>query len=216
MARPTYLDLLNEVRDALRLSRLSTIAAPDTYTRTLMGLLNQAIKEVERAHEWSDLHMQEEIVTVAGTQSYAIPGTVPGVKVLDVYRPGKIRVNAVAHSVFRRLTDRAGKPSRYVQKGFSTDGEALLYFWPTPDAAEALEVHVLQYSQTISDGALQIVAPTEPIALLCIAKARSERGEDGGITSDDSDGDYHSALEHAISIDMANQASGADQTFYVE
>jgi hypothetical protein len=185
----TFLQLVNDV---LRELREPTVASWDeTDYSTLIGqFVNSCKRDAENAWTWSDLRNSFEITTAVDTITYEFTGTDQRAQVLDGWNTTtgvQLRtktwrqMNQVYYGV-GSASPLLGSADSYVPNGVSNTGASQVDIYPSPSAAEELTFSVYQPQLDLDDDADVMLVPFRPVVEGALARARFERGEDGGVS----------------------------------
>jgi hypothetical protein len=141
----TYLDLVNNTLRRLREDTVASVA--DTDYSSLIGIfVNDAIRYVESAWDWSVLRTTFSITTVAGTRLY--PLTDFGVRSEVLYVHDETNNRVIPQESLQRLrelslgTDNAqGTIQYYALEGVDSNNDVQIRFYQTPDSVVSLSVY---------------------------------------------------------------------------
>lgn len=210
MALPTYLDLVNDVLIRLREKEVTSVQ-DTTYSKLIGKFVNDAKKQCENAYNWNALRNSITINTVAGTSNYTLTNAGQRFKVLDVIdttSDGMLSAETTEqmNQYFYASTPQQAAPIYYSFNGTDTNGDTKVDVYPIPDAVYAIRFSVYKPQDTLSTDSTTVLIPTEPIILGALARAIAERGEDGGLASNEMYILYTQALADAISIESGRTA----------
>lgn len=205
----SYLSLVNSVLAELREAPVTTVNSTD-YSRLIGALVNRAKSVVESAYEWSTLRHEEQVTTTPGTLVYTVPNTRPGSRILNGW-------NDTANAAMAVMTEAKALASRLIYPqvqrspvyyrvvGLDTSTQRLkVQVYPTPAVAETLVFTCYTIPGPLSADADILRVPSLPVIAGAVAFARHERGEDGGVTQEQSLAVMNRLLAAAISLDAAN------------
>lgn len=201
----TYIDMVNNILKRLRERTVSSVSE-NAYS-TLIGILvNDAMREVENAWNWSQSRSTITVATVASTDSYELDATGYRSVVLDVWDDTsdnwvKPRESAWIRKQLDSSDSPEGQPIYYSYTDDSADGDQQIQVYPTPDGVYSLKVRTMLRSTELSGDADTTYLPSQPILLLAYAKAIEERGEDGGVAASSAYMTAKGSLADAISFD---------------
>lgn len=211
MAKQTYLGLVNKVLTRLRISTVATVAE-NSYSTLIGQFVNDAMREVEDAWDWTRLQTTINVATSASTTQYTLTGAGERFRMMDdliwndteefYLRPRPIRWirmmnrdDAVTNEI----------PTFYAFDGEDSSGDPTLSVYPPPDGVYNFNVDVIVPTAELSADADTININWYPIYLRAYAMAVSERGEDGGNNYSEVDVMATNALQDAIAQDAALQ-----------
>jgi len=89
----------------------------------------------------------------------------------------------------------------YNFKGVDTNGDTKVTFYPTPDAAYSITFNVTKPTLALAADSDSVSVPSDPIVLGANARAIAERGEDGGIASNEMYALFKQSLSDAIALE---------------
>ena len=201
----TYLQIINAVMRRLREAEVTDVNETD-YSKLIGEYVNSVKKEVEAAWDWNALRTTLTLNTTTGIFNYTLLGSGSRFRVSDVVndtsnymlqQKGATWMNQRFLTVDTQLST----PSFYSFNGVDTNLDSKVDLYPVPDG-----VYVLRFNVTIPQDDLEantdtLQIPYEPIVQGALARAISERGEDGGRLSNDQYLLYRSALSDEIAIE---------------
>lgn len=212
----TYLESVNNILRRLRERTVSSVN--ETAYSSLIGVLvNDALREVENAWDWSGLRVTLSATTLPNIFSYELNGSGDRVEILDVindtdnffmtYRPSSWLNNA-----FLNQPPEVASPRYYGYNGISVDGDTQVDVYPIPDKSYTLRFNCILRTAGLVNDSDEIFVPTQPVLLLAYAKAIEERGEDGGVMSSSAYTTATKALADTVSFDAAKHT---EETLWV-
>lgn len=220
MARKTYLQIVNQVLRKLRRDEVSEVLTT-AYSRLIGELVNQAKREVEDAWNWSETRTRTTISTVASDPLYSLTGFGDRYKIQLVFNnTNNSELKAETRDYFDHIEFGTnaddGTPQYYRVFGFDSSGDPQVELSPTPDGV--FDIRIIAYSQQadLASDETELKVPSWPVILGAYSLAISERGEDGGMLSDESKEHYLSALNDAIAQDNINNARGTTSDWVVQ
>ena len=202
-----YRTIINKV---LRRLREDTVAADwigdladsdaDDYQKLIGDFVNEAKQIVEDAWSWSFLRSLQTVTTSASTATYAIPSATNRTTILQV-------IDDSNDFVIPQMSDADFYNFTFV--GTTQNGSPLFYrlngtdisFYPTPDAAYTIKVHMVLPQDDLTEATTTLTVPEQPVVLGAYSLALAERGEDGGTTASIAGGRFEKALADFISKD---------------
>ena len=201
----TYLEIINAVLRRLRETEVTDVNESD-YSKLIGEYVNSVKKEVESAWNWNALSTTLTATTTAGVFNYTLVGSGSRFRVSDVINDTQnymLQPRSVLWMNKRFLTTDAtqGAPYFYSFNGVDSNGDSQVDVYPVPDGVYSVRFNVTipQDDLVSNTDALQI--PSEPVIQGALARAISERGEDGGRLSNDQYALYRSALADEIAIE---------------
>lgn len=212
-----YLNLVNNVLKRLREAEVDSVegtaggsgaSGATDYGKLIGCFVNDAVRIVEEAWDWSALRTTYTLTTSNGTSEYTLNNLNQGTKVLDVVDDtGNRRLKQVSQ---QWMNDRTlisdgvtGAPTHYMFSGVS-NSELQVKLYPTPDATQSIKLDVVDRSTTFTDDTSHSVAvPSLPVIQYAVALASRERGETGGMNSAELFAQADTTLADAIAMDAA-------------
>ncbi len=209
----TFLQLVNDVLRELREPEVATWDQDDQSIRVATWI-NSCKRDAEAAHRWTMLRDTFEISTEEDVVTYAFTDTDERAQVLDAwnttagcnYELNKTtwrRMNAVYYGA---ATPLSGNVTDFVPNGVSAvTGAYQVDVYPIPAAAVqtlTFTVYVPQADMDADDTVM--VVPYRPIVEGALARARFERGEDGGVGFEGQAAFMAKVLGDHIALDASN------------
>lgn len=200
----TYLELVNAVLVRLREDEVTTVSA-NAYSKLIGKFVNDAKRQVEDAWNWEVLQTTLPVITAAGTSEYTLTGSGRRFKDVTVH---DITNNAILHNVPMKWIEQQqqiaevqnAQPVYFGWSGFDgTDTKIELY--PTPDGTYTLNFNLTVPQVALSADADNLSVPDEPVVLGAYARALVERGEDGGLMSNEAYGLFKGSLADHIALE---------------
>lgn len=189
MSQKTYLELINDVLVRLRENEVATVDQ-NTYTKLIGKYINDAKRVVEDAYNWNVLSSTYTITTTAGVYSYALTGAGTRFRVVDAYNSTNSLVmyaegSTAMNELFLPTNSKAGAPDRYNFNGVDSNNDNLTDVYPIPDAVYTLKFNLSKPQAELTSATTKMLVPAEPVIFHALAKALIERGEDGGLTTNE-------------------------------
>lgn len=203
----TYLEIVNRVLRRLREAEVSTVSA-NTYSTLIGDLVNSIKNEVENSYNWSVLRQTLTATTSADLFNYVLDGAGTRFKVIDVVNDTSNwfmdeRSLTWFNTQFLLTTPQKGAPAYYNFNGVDANGDTQVDIFPIPDGAYSIRFNVvLPQADLVNDNDVIQVNP-QVVIEGTLARAISERGEDGG--SQDVEGRYRNMLADLIAIEANNR-----------
>ena len=205
-----YIDIINSVLRRLREDTISSnwsgaindSSAVDDYQKLIGELVNESKQIVEDSWDWTSLRSVVDVNTVASTTAYALSGVNDRYRVLQVLDDTNdstvLQMSDAAFMNYKYIsTQTNSQPSSYRLNG--TD----MHFYPVPDAAYTVRVHLVDPQDALTLAADTLTVPQHPVILGAYSLAIAERGEDGGSSLGLAAQRFESSLVDAISFDEA-------------
>lgn len=203
----TYLEIVNRVLRRLREAEVSTVTA-NTYSTLIGDLVNSIKSEVENSYNWSVLRQTLTATTSNNLFNYVLDGAGTRFKVIDVVNDTSNwfmneRSLTWFNKQFLLVTPQVGSPMYYNFNGVDSNGDTQVDVFPIPDGNYALRFNVvLPQAELVNDGDV-IQVNGQLVVEGTLARAISERGEDGG--SQDVEARYRNMLADLIAIEANNR-----------
>jgi hypothetical protein len=205
----TFLQLVNDVLRELREDEVATWNATE-YSTLIGQFINSCKRDAEAAWTWTTLRSSFIVPTVAGTVTYQFTDTDERAQVLDAWNTttgahlAKLTWRAM-NEVYFGGTPQSGSVTSWVPNGVNTStGAYQVDVYPVPTAAENLNFTVYAPQADLAAGSTVMAVPFRPVVEGAVARARYERGEDGGVSFSEQRQFMERALADHIALD-ANQ-----------
>jgi len=205
----TYLEIVNKVLLKLRENTVTSVS--ETPHSQLIGeLVNDVKTEMEEAWNWEGLRTIKTVLTVNGTSNYTITGTNSGTRLLDIWNNTedfflKERPRDWFVSKLRGANPTTGEPFYYAINGRSSSGELNMDVYPIPDQEYSIQVNCVVPQAELSLDSTEVLISGDIIAEGVVARAISERGDDGGFMEQEQR--FRSRLSDAISIEAGRHST---------
>lgn len=201
----TFLEIINSVLRRLRETEVTDVNESD-YSKLIGEYVNSVKKEVESAWNWTALSTTLTATTSAGVFNYTLSGSGSRFRVSDVINDTQnymLQPRSVLWMNKRFLTTDAttGAPYFYSFNGVDGSGDSKVDVYPVPDGVYVIRFNVIIPQDDLATNTDVLQIPSEPVIQGALARAISERGEDGGRLSNDQYGLYRSALADEIAIE---------------
>jgi hypothetical protein len=201
----TYLELVNSVLRRLRESEVDTVDAT-LYTKMIGEFVNDAKRNVEDSYPWNALSETLSATTTSAIFNYVLEGSGQRFRILDVLNDTSNSMMTLAPTTwmdekFLLTTPATGAPQYYNFNGVDTNGDTQVDLYPIPNAAYDIRFNIIKPQVPLSANADKLLVVPEPVIFLAYAKALAERGEDGGIMSNEAHVLYKQSLADAIAIE---------------
>ena len=203
----TYLEIVNRVLRRLREAEVSTVSA-NTYSVLIGDLVNSIKDEVENSYNWSVLRQTLSATTSNNLFNYVLDGAGTRFKIIDVINDSsnwfmEERSLTWFNRNFLLATPQTGSPRYYNFNGVDATGDTQVDVFPIPDGNYDLRFNVvLPQAELVNDSDV-IQVNAQLVVEGTLARAISERGEDGG--NQDVEARYRNMLADLIAIEAANR-----------
>lgn len=203
----TYLELVNSVLIRLREREVSAITE-NAYSKLVGQFVNDAKRQVEDAYNWNALRKTLTATTQADIFNYELNTAGSRFRVLDVVNDTsnwfmEQKSSAWFNNAFLNATGavETGEPQYYTFNGVSNDGDTQVDIYPIPDAVYTIRFNIVDPQDNLVNNSDVLLVPSEPVILGAFARAVAERGEDGGISSQEATAIATVSLSDHIAID---------------
>ena len=203
----TYLEIVNKVLIRLRENEVTSVQ-DSPYSKLIGEFVNVVKREVEDTYNWSALRTTIVATTVPEVYSYTLVGSTTRSKVFDVFNnTGDYALKYQTTTWFDKafLTGNAdnGEPQYWNFNGVSDNGDQIVDLFPIPDGAYDVRFNIYAPQVDLVEDTDVIKIPYQLIIEGVLARAISERGDDGGYT--EQEGRYNRILSDYIAIESANR-----------
>jgi hypothetical protein len=211
----TYLQLVNSVLRRLRETEVSSVS-DNAYSKMIGDFVNDAKRNVEDAYNWNALYDTLSATTSTDVFNYVLTGSGQRFRVVDILNETKSAfLEEVATTKMTELhlfAPSKGSPFYYNFNGVDSNGDTQVDLYPTPDGAYTLRFNVVLPQPLLTNNTDVVKVPYEPVIFLAYAKALAERGEDGGLASNEAAQLYRQSLADAIAIESGRYSE--ESQFY--
>lgn len=205
MAAYNFLQLTNSVLNRLRESEATSVNDND-YTRLVARWINDSKRQVEDAYNWNSLSETLSATTTNDIFNYVLEGSGQRFRVIDVLNDTSncFVQNASTRWMDERFlltTAQKGAPRYFNFNGTDINGDTQVDLYPIPDGAYNIRFNIIRPQTELVNNADILLVPHEPVILGAYARAIAERGEDGGVQSNEAYALYSQSLADAISLE---------------
>ena len=201
----TYLELVNQTLRRLREDEVSSVTDTD-YSKLIGIFVNDAIRHVSSAWDWTVLRETFPITTVAGTSTYSLTDFGTRSKILYVHDETGNRV--IPQESLKRIrelalgTDNArGTVQYFTVDGVDGNNDARIRLYQTPDDSHNLNVYLVKRNTELTNDIDETLLPSEVITQFAFGYALRERGETGGQTAGEQFVIANGDMANAIALD---------------
>jgi hypothetical protein len=203
----TYLEIVNRVLRRLRETEVSTVGA-NTYSTLIGDLVNSIKSEVENAYNWGALRQTLSTSTSVDVFNYTLSGSGTRFKLLDVVNDTSNwfmneRSSTWFNQQFLLVDPQKAAPQFYNYNGVDSNGDTQIDIYPIPDAVYDIRFNVILPQDDLSSDTDVIKVNAQVVIEGTLARAVSERGEDGG--NQDLEARYRNMLADLIAIEANNR-----------
>ena len=200
-----YISLVNSVLRRLRETEVSSVA-DNAYSKMIGEFVNDAKRQVEDAYAWNALTDTLSAVTATDLFNYVLVGSGQRFRVMDVINDTddfflKYQTTSEMNRLFLMTSSEKGSPRYYNFNGVDANGDTQVDLYPIPDGVYNVRFNVIRPQVPLVADADRLLVPHEPVIFNACARAFAERGEDGGVTSNEMYALYNQSLADAIAIE---------------
>jgi hypothetical protein len=211
-----YLQLVNAVLRRLRESEVSSVS-DNAYSKMIGDFVNDSKRNVEDAYNWNALYETLTADTTNDIFNYVLEGSGQRFRVIDVINDNSNWfLSEVSTSWMNRqflmTTPQKGSPQYYNFNGVDANGDTQVDIYPIPNGVYNIRFNVVLPQPLLVNNADVLKVPHEPVVFLAYAKALAERGEDGGLASNEAAQMYRQSLADAIALESGRY--GEESQFY--
>ncbi len=201
----TYVSCVNSVLRRLRETEVTSVQ-DNSYSKLIGDFVNDAKNIVESSYTWNSLSNTLTADTTADVFSYVLVGSGQRFRVIDVLNDTTNQEVRNAETTwmdkqFLIATPQKSSPMYYNFNGTNDNGDTLVDLYPIPDAAYSIRFNLIIPQVELSSDSTVLKVPSEPVIFLAYAKALAERGEDGGLGSNEAYALFQKSLSDAIALE---------------
>jgi hypothetical protein len=202
-----YLEIVNSVLRRLRENEVSSVQETP-YTKLIGDLVNVVKREVEDSWEWASLRTTLTATTTNDLFNYVLVGSTTRIKVLDVINDSDdIIMRQKSTSWFDRqfltIGTQKGSPVFYNFNGVNANGDSQIDLFPIPDGAYNIRVNCVIPQEDLVNNTDKPLVSDKIIVEGVLARAISERGDDGGYVEQEQR--YRSIMADYIAIESGQR-----------
>lgn len=202
-----YIGLVNSVLRRLRETEVSSVA-DNAYSKLIGEFVNDAKRQVEDSYSWNALSDTLTAVTANGIFNYVLVGSGQRFRIIDVINDTddfnlKYQTVQEMNRLFLMSSSELGSPRYYNFNGTDANGDTQVDIYPIPDGVYNVRFNVIKPQPKLVSDADILLVPEEPVIFNATARAMAERGEDGGIQSNEMYAIYNQSLADAIAIESS-------------
>lgn len=205
MALPTYLQLVNSVLRRVREKEVSSVQ-DNAYSKMIGEFVNDAKRQCEDAYNWNALSETLTATTVESIFNYVLIGSGQRFRMIDVIDDTsnatlELISTAQMNKLFLIETAQTGAPKYYNFNGVDENGDTQVDIYPIPDTEYNLRFNIIKPQVPLASDTDKLLIPSEPVIFNAVARAIAERGEDGGIQSNEQYALFKQSLSDAIALE---------------
>ncbi len=200
-----YLQLVNSVLRRLRETEVSAVS-DNAYSKLIGDYVNDAKRVVEDSYNWNALYDTLSATTSADVFNYVLVGSGQRFRVIDVLNDTsnwflKEQSTTWFDQQFLLTNVQKGSPQYYNFNGVNNNGDTQVDLFPVPNGVYDVRFNIVRPQTELVNSTDVIKVPYEPVIFLAYAKALAERGEDGGLASNEAAQLYRQSLADAIALE---------------
>jgi hypothetical protein len=205
MAQPTYLQLVNSVLRRVREKEVVSVQ-DNAYSKMVGEFVNDAKRQCEDAYNWNALSETLTASTTSSIFNYVLTGSGQRFRIIDVIDNTskavlELQTTAQMNKLFLTQSSQNGAPKYYNFNGVNSNGDTQVDLYPIPDAVYNLRFNIIKPQVPLAADTDQLLIPSEPVIFNATARAIAERGEDGGMASNEQYALFKQSLGDAIALE---------------
>jgi hypothetical protein len=202
-----YIQLVNSVLRRLREPEVSSVS-DNSYAKLIGDFVNDAKRQVEDSYSWNALSDTLTATTTNDIFNYVLVGSGQRFRMIDVINDTddfnlKYQTVQEMNRLFLMSSSESGSPRYYNFNGTDANGDTQVDLYPIPDGVYNIRFNVIKPQPKLAANTDVLLVPEEPVIFNATARAMAERGEDGGITSNEMYALYNQSLADAIAIETS-------------
>ena len=202
-----YLDIVNSVLRRLRENEVSSVQETP-YSKLIGDLVNVVKREVEDKWDWSALRTTLTANTTHNLFNYVLVGSTTRIRVLDMFNDTD---NIIMQQRSTKWFDRQflltnpeiGSPYYYNFNGVAPTGDTQIDLYPIPDGNYDIRINCIIPQEKLVENLDRSLVPADAIIEGVVARAISERGDDGGYVEQEQR--YREILSDYIAIESGQR-----------
>lgn len=203
----TYLELVNKVLIRLREDEVATVSQT-AYSKLIGEIVNDAVRLVEDAWNWSALRTTLTVTTSADIFNYVLTNSQNNAIILDVINDSSnffvsYKDQHWFNNTFLNTTPAKGSPQYYTFNGVDANGDTQVDLYPIPNGIYTLRFNCVLRTKELANDADELTIPYLPVVHYAVALATRERGESGGNMTPELFASADKMLSDAIAMDAA-------------
>lgn len=216
MAQLTYLQLVNSVLRRVREKEVTSVQ-DNTYSKMVGEFVNDAKRQCEDAYNWNALSETLTATTVESIFNYVLEGSGQRFRLIDVIDDTsnailEMQTTGQMNKLFLIQTAQNGAPKYYNFNGVNSNGDTQVDLYPIPDGVYNLRFNIIKPQVPLEADTDKILIPSEPVIFNAVARTIAERGEDGGIQSNEQYALFKQSLADAISLESGRYLEEGEWT----
>jgi len=189
----------------------------NNYSKLIGKFINDAKRQCEDAYNWNALSDTLSATTGADVFNYVLVGSGQRFRVIDVINDTndyflEPQTTEQMNLLFLTQTAQKDQPRYYNFNGTNSNGDTQVDLYPIPNGVYNIRFNVIKPQLPLSANSDTLLIPSEPVIFNALARAMGERGEDGGIASNEVFAMYRQSLSDAISLESGRYLEEAEWT----
>lgn len=202
-----YIQIVNSVLRRLRETEVSSVA-DNAYSKLIGDFVNDAKRQVEDSYAWNALSDTLTATTTNSIFNYVLVGSGQRFRMIDVINDTddfnlKYQTVQEMNRLFLMSSSESGSPRYYNFNGTDVNGDTQVDLYPIPNGVYNIRFNVIKPQPNLASDSDILLVPEEPVIFNATARAMAERGEDGGIQSNEMYAIYNQSLADAIAIESS-------------
>jgi hypothetical protein len=205
MATYNYIQLVNDVLIRLREPEVTSVQE-NGYSKLIGKFVNDAKRQAEDAYNWNALSDTLTAATTHDVFNYILVGSGQRFRVIDVIDDTsnnflELKTTNEMNKLFLIDTTNKNQPMYYNFNGIDPNGDTMVDLYPIPNGTYNLRFNIIKPQPALTTDASNLLIPYEPVVFGALARAIAERGEDGGLNSNEIYQLYKQSLGDAIALE---------------
>jgi hypothetical protein len=205
MATYNYIQLVNDVLIRLREPEVTSVQE-NGYSKLIGKFVNDAKRQAEDAYNWNALSDTLSATTANGVFNYILVGSGQRFRLIDVINDTsnnilEVKTTNEMNKLFLIDAVQYNQPMYYNFNGVDANGDTQVDLYPIPNGAYNLRFNIIKPQPALTTDASNLLIPYEPVIFGALARAIAERGEDGGLNSNEIYQLYKQSLGDAIALE---------------
>jgi len=205
MATYNYIQLVNDVLIRLREPEVTSVQESG-YSKLIGKFVNDAKRQAEDAYNWNALSDTLSASTSNGVFNYVLVGSGQRFRLIDVIDDTsnnflELKTTNEMDKLFLIDATQYNQPMYYNFNGVDENGDTQVDLYPIPNGVYNLRFNIIKPQVALSGDSDSVLIPYEPIIFGALARAIAERGEDGGLNSNEIYQLYKQSLGDAIALE---------------
>jgi hypothetical protein len=205
MATYNYIQLVNDVLIRLREPEVTSVQE-NGYSKLIGKFVNDAKRQAEDAYNWNALSDTLTATTTHDVFNYILVGSGQRFRIIDVIDDTsnnflELKTTNDMNKLFLIDTANKAQPMYYNFNGIDSNGDTMVDLYPIPNGTYNLRFNIIKPQPALTTDASNLLIPYEPVIFGALARAIAERGEDGGLNSNEIYQLYKQSLGDAIALE---------------